>query len=421
MNTARDRQANQAVLLVGEILLLGLTASVVAGFDRLFIDSTWVRPLLTATVAAHITMAVMRRLQRGLLLTGLVSLAVMALQVSWTHYRDTTTFGLPTAETRDRLDLDITAAWNLFGEVKAPTDATIGFVVIATVAIWVVAYLSDWAAFRLWSALEAVLPTFAMFIFIAFFGIDDRQIGYAGLYLVAIVAFQLVHRLLRQAREVRWLTGMQRRGMASVARTGVVVGAIAVLGAVAAGPGLPGAEQEAIIDLDQPSSGPSTRVVISPIVDIRGRLVEQANIEAFAVRSETPSYWRLASLDSFNGQIWGADNKYRSASGELPDDFEVQSSSFPVVQEFDIAALDMVWIPAAFEPQRILESSDDSISYEPVSGTLIVGRDRDSSDGLTYTLQSAIPTFDPAALATAGNTYPCLLYTSDAADDRPRV
>ncbi|MEM7285911.1 MAG: DUF3488 and transglutaminase-like domain-containing protein [Actinomycetota bacterium] len=401
-----DQRTDNAVTVAAEIFSVLMTAAAVAGFSRVFIDRSWVGSLLTAVVVAHVTVIAVRRLGRGLLLSGVVSLVVMTLQVTWTHYRPTLRAGLPTGTTRDAVDADLSAAWTLFSDVKAPTEPVVGFIVVATLAIWVIAYLADWAAFRLWSPLEAVLPSFAIFVFIAFFGDADDRILLAGLYLAAVIGFQLFHRLIRQAHEVRWLAGTQLPGTSSLMRTGALVSILVVLGAAIAGPALPGAEQEAIFDVDPGSEDNRTRVVISPIVDIRGRLVQQADVEAFSVRASEPSYWRLASLDSFNGQIWGADNKYGKASGTLEDDFRVDADTELLTQEFTIANMGAVWLPAAYEPRRIVASSEENISYEPVSGTLIVGRSLDDSNGLTYTLESAIPTFDPAALAEAPRAYP---------------
>ncbi len=401
-----DRRGDGAMLVAAELFLVLATVTAVAGFSRLFDDTSWVSPLLAATIVAHVTVAAVRRIGRGLLVSAALSAVVMTLQVTWTHYRPTLELGLPTGATRDALDADLTAAWNLFDEVKAPTEPVIGFVVVATIAVWVIAYLSDWAAFRLWSPLESVLPTFAMFVFVAFFGDEGDRIALSALYLGALIGFQLFHHLTRQTQEVRWLAGTQRSGTSALTRAGAVVSAIVVLGAAAAGPALPGAKQDPLVDLDTRAGGRDTRVVISPIVDIRGRLVEQADVEAFTVRADQPSYWRLASLDSFNGQIWGADNKYARASGGLPDDYPVDAAVATLTQSFDITALGAVWIPAAYEPRRLVETSAENISYEPISGTLIVGRSLESSDGLAYTIESAIPTFAPSALEAAPNAYP---------------
>ena len=36
------------------------------------------------------------------------------------------------------------------------------------------------------------------------------------------------------------------------------------------------------------------------------------------MRSEAPSYWRLTSLDEFDGEIWKSSYGTDEASGELP-------------------------------------------------------------------------------------------------------
>ena len=406
MSDTSHTRTPDALTTAAELGLLTVTVVAVLSFARLFVDTEWRAPLIAATVIAHLTVALTRRLGRGLVTSGLVALAVMVLQITWTHYRSTATALLPTGTTRDAIDLDLTTAWELFGEVQAPTESVTGFVVLASIAVWVIAYLSDWAAFRLWSPLESMLPGFAMLIFIAFFGEERNRVLYAGLYVGAVIVFQLFHHMVRQSREVRWLAGAARMGTASLVATGTVLSAIAVLGAVAVGPALPGADEQALVDLDERDNGPSTRVVVSPIVDIRGRLIDQPDVEAFTVRSDTPTYWRLASLDSFNGQIWGADNKYSRVSGELPDDFPSNTEVSTITQDFDIVNMGAVWLPAAYEPRAVTSSSDSAISYEPVSGTLIVGTDLASSDGLQYSLVSALPQFDPAALATAPDQYP---------------
>ncbi len=303
--------------------------------------------------------------------------------------------------------LDLTTSWQLFDEVKAPTDALVGYVVLATIAVWLVAFLADWAAFRLASTFEALLPSFAVVVFIAFFGTETDRFRLTGVYLIAVFAFFLAHRLWREARSARWLADNASSGTSSARPDGRGPWSwLRSSAASSSGPMLPGAAEEALIDLDERGDGPGTRVVVSPIVDIRGRLVDQADVEVFTVESPVASYWRLASLDRFNGTVWGADTTYASASGPLPDDFPSDATVTPIDQRFDITNLGAVWIPAAFEPRAILDASSDAISYEPVSGTLIVDRSLDDSDGLTYTVSSALPTFDPSDLAAAPNAYP---------------
>lgn len=399
-----DRSAS--LLWVSEVLLAVVSLTATLGATRLFLDGPWTRHLLIATMTAHLTMSVVRRLGLGLVVAAATSTVVLVVQVTLTHYRDTAAVLLPTSATRDAVDADLTIAWNLFDEVKAPTEALVGYVVLATVAVWLVAFLADWAAFRLASSFEALLPSFAVVVFVAFFGTEAGRARMTAAHLLAMLAFLLAHRLWSDARRARWLADNAASGTRALARTGTGLVVAAVLGGLLVGPLLPGATEEALIDLDERNDGPGTRVVVSPIVDIRGRLVEQADVEVFTVRSPVASYWRLASLDRFDGTVWGADARYSSASGPLPDDFPSDAAVTPVDQEFTITALGAVWIPAAFEPRAIVAASTDAISYEPVSGTLIVDRSLDDSDGLTYTVASALPSFDPTALAEAPDAYP---------------
>src|SRR5690606_32787578 len=68
-------------------------------------------------------------------------------------------------------------------------------------------------------------------------------------------------------------------------------------------------------------------------------------------------------------------------------------------QEFTIAALAQIWLPAAYEPVRI--DAARSVRFDEVSGTLIVDADQPTADGATYSVVSAIAEHDPAALASA--------------------
>src|SRR5690606_40854825 len=63
--------------------------------------------------------------------------------------------------------------------------------------------------------------------------------------------------------------------------------------------------------------GDDTRVTVSPLVDIRTRLVQQSDVEVFRVRSPEPAYWRLTSLDRFDGRIWRSSGRSEEHTSEL--------------------------------------------------------------------------------------------------------
>src|SRR3546814_3802233 len=80
------------------------------------------------------------------------------VMISWTCYLSTTIVGIPTGETWSTVGDDLSAAWSLYKDVVAPAPAEPGFIVSSAAAIWSIAYIAAWAAFRLWVPFEATLP-----------------------------------------------------------------------------------------------------------------------------------------------------------------------------------------------------------------------------------------------------------------------
>ena len=84
---------------------------------------------------------------------------------------------------------------------------------------------------------------------------------------------------------------------------------IAIAAALVAGPALPGARSDALLDyrkLGGADRGPGNLVVVTPLVDIRDRLKTSPAQELFTVDSHGyPTYWRIAGLDEFDGNVWG--------------------------------------------------------------------------------------------------------------------
>src|SRR5690606_29712826 len=149
---------------------------------------------------------------------------------------------------------------------------------------------------------------------------------------------------------------------------------------------------------------PGTRVTVSPLVDIRSRLVQQANVEVFTVRSDQRAYWRLTSLDRFDGSIWSSNGSYGKSSGDLDDGVPVASERLVFDQQFTISALSQIWLPAAYEPQRV--EVEQPVRYDEVSGTLIVDTEVPTSDGTAYLVRSALPQHQPDALSGASPEIP---------------
>ncbi len=134
--------------------------------------------------------------------------------------------------------------------------------------------------------------------------------------------------------------------------------------------------------------GRTTRTTVSPLVNIRSRLVDRANVEVFTVRSATRAYWRLTSLDRFDGEIWSSEGSYQRLGNNLDNDAPTTTGE-TVVQDYNVSQLASIWLPGAYEPRRVSGVKD--LSYNPDSGSII--SKEASSDGLAYQVESLIPHF----------------------------
>jgi len=388
-----------------EIAGPALTAATAFSLVRVFAGDSWIAPVLIAVVASHLLALAIRRIGWGMPVSALASGVGLVLTVTWTRYWDTTAWGMPVADTLAALADDVEVAWTAFGNLNPPVAPLNGFTVSAMVVIWLIAFLLDdcWAM-RSRALSESLLLPIAAIGFVGLVGDDRHRILTIGVFTAALLYFAVVHRVAARTADIAWLGGEGRAsaGRRSLLIAGAAMAAFALGGAVAAVPVL-SSDESSLVDLAFERGGESSgRVVISPLVDIRGRLVNQTDTPMFRVRAEERSYWRLTSLDQFDGRVWTSRAEYASRPTQLPSLVQSGSSVEESVQHFTIEQLGAVWLPAAFEPRSLVSTSDavdrGDISYEPSSSTLIVGRSLASADGLSYTVTSALPRFDPEGL-----------------------
>ncbi len=398
-----------------------LTAATAFSLIRVFEGDTWILPVFGAAAISHLLALAVRRIGWGMLISTLATAVGLILTVTWSHYWATTLWGLPVGDTWTALADDLEQAWTSFGDLSPPVEPLDGFTVSAMAGLWLLAFLNDWTAMRTRTLFEPMVLPIAAFGFMGLVGDDQHRVLTIGVFTAALLLFTSIHRVAARTADAAWLGG---EGRASAGRRALLAGsaaiaAVALAAGVAAGPVL-GNNEDPIIDLTETierSRRSAGRVVISPLVDIRGRLVTQADTVMFRVRAEERSYWRITSLDQFDGRVWTSRADYAARPTQLPSLFQSGSSLEESVQEYSIEQLGAVWLPAAFEPRSLVAStgginnvdigssnldsidiSGSDISYEPSSSTLIVGRSLANSNGLTYTVSSALPRFDPEVL-----------------------
>lgn len=380
-----------------EIALFLVSVAAAGGLARLFSGAAFLGPVLVVVAAAHGLALVLRRLGVGTVLAVALSGLGLLITVSWVVEPHTLTLGLPLAPTWHAIAADLQAAATRFAEVRAPTPATRGFVLTCAIASWVAAFAADTFAFRARTRFEALAPSFVLFLFGALLGADRFRLPATGFYLAAVLGFVVLADASRRSAP-SWFAGRSGDGERALVRSGLATALVAVLVALLLGPRVPGAHDLGALGWRKGAErGSGSRVTVSPLVDIRSRLVDQSGVELFSVASPVGTYWRLTSLERFDGTIWSSVGSYAPAHGRLPSGVQTRSPEQSVVQQFDIKALSAIWLPAAYQPRRL--DGVKGVRFDSDSSSLLT--DTDTSDYLQYSVESALPRLDAGQLQTA--------------------
>ena len=165
---------------------------------------------------------------------------------------------------------------------------------------------------------------------------------------------------------------------------------LAGVAAVALGPMVPGVRSAAI---DVHAFGVSldvSRVELNPMVDIRPQLLAARRTELFTVRATAPAYWRLTALDRFDGRRWSPsrpalhrrDGPAGGKNGLAP----AAGGDRALHQDFELAALDSAWLPAAGRAIRIKAAG---ARLDPETDSLVTKKG--SRAVRAYRVESRIP------------------------------
>ncbi len=405
--------------------------------SRLFTDTSFLRDVLALALASHVVAAATRRVGLPAVGAAPVSVASLAVTATVLLYPDTAWFVVPTPDTVSAALDHLVEGWDVVNGSPAPVVPVPGLVLVAGTALGLCAFLADTAAFRLRSGGWAVAPAAAMYGFAAAVGTGERAILFGALGCGA-VGLTMVALWLRNRRAEVWIEGGPGQGTMTMARVAGTALLVAVAAGAVAGPALPGARAEPWIDLENfevteaapwvdappphpepwvdhaplsdgvPASldgrGAGPRVLVSPLVQVGSRLIELSDVELFAVAvpEDERQYWRLTSLDEFDGDAWRARSQYEDVAGPFAATLDPSAASGPhLSQTVMLTGLGNSYLPAAYELRRVIDDGGVTMEYEALSGSLIKTR-RAALAGpkrFTYSVDSAVPAIgDPDRL-----------------------
>ncbi len=363
--------------------------------------------------------------------TALVAL-INAVALVFTSVRiavpDTTAFLLPTGESITALRAEMGYAVDVIRSGVAPVIPASGLVVVITAVFWGLGALLVWGL-RTGRPFAALAPPVLLYLQLATADRGPSAGVLWGLGLLLLVAGSL----LAVTLDERATTGRLSRTRATAAggvvsgpslmTTGAAVVAALVIATAFAGT----VPATGVLDWRQ-SSGLTGNyfgsVSYNPFVSIQKSLVSQRDIPVFEATvggdvDPTRVYWRLLSLDTFNGVWWYAENPEVDRIDETgweDSGHRFVGDQAAVTTDVTILQLRNDWLPTVYS------TSDVAIDEEEIARNLRVAPDGSvrfgsgSFRGMRYSIAAEVPQPDLGILATTAEGEPTRVFTDAVAD-----
>ena len=383
------------------IALALLTVASASGLVRVFSGHSWLGPVVVVGLGVHAATWALRRWRLPTVAATVLGLGCVWLLSVWVVLGPYTRYGFPGGHAVHQFTLALRQARTDFSTAIAPVEPTQGFRLVAALGTGAVAFLGDWIAFRARSVFLGAAPAFAMFIVCCTTGGGPGRQWAVAVEVLTLGIFMLAYRVSGGGPSRVWFAGSSAGVGRWAATAGALTGGLALLSGLLITPLM--APQDGVGVFGWRSgSGPGSsgpRIVPNPVVDLQTRLIQLAAVPVFKVTTSVPSYWRLTSLDTFNGATWTATGAYRGFGARLPGNAAIPPATRTVQATFQVQNLDSVWLPDAFTPVSV--DGVKGVSYDPTSGSLITSSK--SSNGLDYSVTSYqyLSTLSPAALRAA--------------------
>jgi hypothetical protein len=169
-------------------------------------------------------------------------------------------------------------------------------------------------------------------------------------------------------------------------------------------------------------------VSFNPFVGIRQNLISFSDAPVFVADvtgdlAAPDVYWRLLTLDSFDGSQWHIGGEPEINRPEEVDGFESEDNSFfgptdSITQEITILALKMDWLPAAYSPTA-MSAPNTAVDrgFRVKSDDAALRFDALTYRGMTYTVESDVPSPDLDVLSRGDDGAPSVVFAGAIEDD----
>ena len=217
----------------------GLTVAAACTLTRVFAGRSWLFAMVVAAVAPPACLVWAERHRWP----AFVRVAVLALVGVWLSALvadpGTTVAGVPTRATIVSLGHALSRGPHTLRVAIVPVSPTGSALVLAFVSVFVAAALTYWIGTSLDAPIGAFAPSIALFIVIAAVG-EGGWVLSTSLYALASLAYLLALAQHDLVARRTWFHAAAPRA-SRLAAGGVLVGTVAIVAALAAGPSVPGA------------------------------------------------------------------------------------------------------------------------------------------------------------------------------------
>ncbi|MBP7928798.1 MAG: transglutaminase domain-containing protein [Acidimicrobiia bacterium] len=342
---------------------------------------------------------------------------------------------LPNGATFDMIRQALQDTGTIVRESVPPVEVTPTISILVTLFMWLGGMATDAISTRPHQLLAALIPDAAIVCIATLFAPENhefRTVIASGFLFFAILHSLLLLLDMRSRQRSRNGDGIKWRRASEVAQTnkvaaspppsrdslqrtlirGLPIVALAAILAPIVGAHLPGAEAPALLPVVGSTEQQEPRTVPSPLIDMQPQLQIDPPVEVFTVKSSQPggAYWRLTSLESFDGRQWSHNASYESVDGELNFGVGADVPTEGIDQTFNITNLDRFWadsdtqrfwLPAAYAPTKF---DVGDIRADSASGSVITKEA--TATGLSYSVHSEEPVPTEAQLKAATGAPP---------------
>jgi transglutaminase-like putative cysteine protease len=330
-----------------ELVTGALVAAATLPLARLF-SGGGIGGVIVGTLLASAGVAwALRRIRVPAIPAALASAAAFAWFASALWAREEMWGPFPSVDSIERLGRIISAGARAAQVEVAPVLATSGLKALIAALIWGLVWLADDAVAKLRHPLLAIAFCLPIVVFPGTLLPAGRWWFDSALFLIAAMAVLFTD---ERSRLVRWgrVAGLGRPGW----RPGLAarMGAVVVVAAIAISPFVP-TEAKTLGD-GQANGSAGVSVALNPLVSIKPRLNQTPVLSLFNVTSPVPSYWRLTSLDTFDGEAWVSRLATRTplVSNRSVAADVVAPTMQRVVQDYQFVRLSGRLLPAAYNP-----------------------------------------------------------------------